>query len=387
MALLPAVWLALAAWPQAPDPQAFEGIDPKAVDRAVADGVEFLKRLKDQKGDPRTDELVLLALLTAGVAEDDPTFAAVLKRVLAAPLEATYNVSLQAMVLEKLDPQRHLPRIYECAQFLADNQCRNGQWSYGQPIAPVKAPVASPASKPKGSTRAVRKLAVAPRPPLGGPGGENQRDAGDFSNTQYAALGIRACHDAGIVFPRELVQRAREAWLDGQEKAPSGRAVATGAAPRGWAYRTQHPDAYGSMTAGGVGAVAIYDSILGIDLKRDPAVQSGLAWLARHFTVKVNPERNGNYYHHYYLYGLERAGALCGTEKLGANWWYREGAAFLLETQVRGGAWRDEGEGGNGWGESLRDTCFAILFLRRATKPLVDVASVDRLRPAANPSR
>jgi hypothetical protein len=361
-----------------PDPKAFEGLDQKEIDAAIEAGVGHLKRLKDQKGDPKTDELVLLALTAAGVAPDDPSFAAILKRMLAAPLEATYNVSLQAMVLEKLDRDKHLPRIYECAQFLADNQCRNGQWSYGQPIAAVRTPAATP--KSTGSTRAVRKVPVVPRPPLGGPGGENHRDAGDFSNTQYAALGLRACHDAGIVFPRDFVQRARQAWVDGQEKAAAGRAVATGgAAPRGWGYRMQQA-AYGSMTAGAVGALAIYDSILGIDPKRDPAVQSGLAWLASNFTVKANPGKDGNYWHHYFLYGLERTGILLGAERLGAHWWYREGAKFLLENQGRSGAWHDEGEGGNGWGEGLRDTSFAILFLRRATKPLPDVASVDRLR-------
>ena len=127
-----------------PDPKAFEGLDQKEIDAAIADGVAFLKRLKEQKGDPKTDELVLLALVAAGVPQDDPTFETILKRALAAPLEATYNVSLQAMVLEKLDSQKYLPRIFECAQFLADNQARNGQWSYGQPIAPVRPPAATP---------------------------------------------------------------------------------------------------------------------------------------------------------------------------------------------------------------------------------------------------
>jgi hypothetical protein len=67
---------------------------------------------------------------------------------------------------------------------------------------------------------------------------------------------------------------------------------------------------------------------------------------------------------------------LFGTEKVGARYWYREGVEHLLAEQERSGSWRDKG-GDNSWGESMRDTCFAILFLRRATRP-VDVASVDR---------
>ena len=339
--------------------------DPKRVDAAVADGVNYLKRLKEQKGDPKTDELVLLTFIVAGVPPDDPTFAAILGRVLAAPLQETYKVSLQAMALEKLDPRKHQLRLFECAQFLADTQCRNGQWSYGGAFVPVQGLTAA-------GRRPAAKLVVVPR----GQGGA----AGDHSNSQYAALGIRACHDAGMVFPKAFIERARQAWIDGQQKADPKRVATGGAPPRGWGYKLHHADATGSMTAGGVGAVAIYDLMLGIDWKRDPSALSGLAWLAAHFTVAANPERADGDWHHYYLYGLERAGSLFGTEKIGAHAWYRDGAKQLLDSQHAAGSWRDERNDGNGWGESLRDTCFAILFLRRATKPLVDVASVDRFR-------
>jgi len=378
--------------PEPPDPKAFEGIDPKKVDEAIESGVAFLRRLKEQKGDANTDELVAWTFLHAGVPADDPLLKTVLDRILKAPLERTYNVSLQAMVLEKLDPEAHLRRIYECAQFLADNQCRNGQWSYGAPIAPVTfTPPASPKAK---GTRAQRRIPVTRRAGgTTGKAGDNNVDSGDFSNSQYAALGIRACHDAGIVFPKAMIQEAREAWVKGQ-LASAGRkpgGVATpggGAAPRGWAYRMGRgggeggaDGAWGSMTVGGVGAVVLYDHILGTDWKRDPVVLSGMSWLAAHFKVDDNPEfvNASVRWHHYYLYGLERAGSLFGTEKIGGRYWYREGVDHLLAQQERGGSWRDQGVDGS-WGASMRDTCFAILFLRRATRP-VDVASVDRFNP------
>ena len=75
----------------------------------------------------------------------------------------------------------------------------------------------------------------------------------------------------------------------------------------------------------------------------------------------------------YYMYGLERAGMLYGTEKMGPNRWYPEGAKVLIERQGPSGAWED----GYTWNKSEWNTCFAILFLRRATRPL-DVASEDR---------
>ena len=49
------------------------------------------------------------------------------------PLEWTYDVSLQAMILEEIDRVKYQARIAQCAQFLVDNQCPNGQWSYGEP--------------------------------------------------------------------------------------------------------------------------------------------------------------------------------------------------------------------------------------------------------------
>jgi len=78
---------------------------------------------------------------------------------------------------------------------------------------------------------------------------------------------------------------------------------------------------------------------------------------------------------HYFLYAMERAGILYGTETFGAHGWYAEGARWLLETQRPDGAWLTTGTKGP---QVTWDTCFAILFLRRATRPLIDVASEDR---------
>ena len=71
--------------------------------------------------------------------------------------------------------------------------------------------------------------------------------------------------------------------------------------------------------------------------------------------------------HYYYLYGLERAGMLYGTEKFGNHNWYNEGANFLLSKQGADGKWGNR-----------KNTCFAILFLRKATRALVE--SVDKGR-------
>jgi len=371
--------------------------DPKRVDAAIDKGVQYLKAAPSPPAPngSRTDDLILLTLLHAGLPESDPAFRRYFKSVTEAKLERTYDVSLQAMALEELDRVKYQARIHQCAQFLADNQCANGQWSYGTPTAhsepvPVPTPtvtrnVATTSKRPKGIVD-FDAPPVGPRPKprvvtylrvtktREGPAG------GDNSNSQYAALGIRACHDAGIVFPKELVERARKWWVDNQEKTADKDkgAVATGLAaePRGWNY---HPTAFatisGSMTAGAVGSVVIYDSMLGQDWKKDKTVQGGLAWMAQNFSVTDNP-RLGNVAYYYYLYAVERLGILYDTRKIGTHDWYAEGAKAILEAQRADGSWDVSGfSSGN---HAAWDTCFAILFLKRATRPLQDVASVDR---------
>jgi hypothetical protein len=380
--------LAAAQEPKKMDPGAHPGVDPRRVARAIEKGINFLKT-SDSPGhnsSKSADELILLTFLHAG-AEKEARFVELFNKMLQAPLESTYSVALQAMVLEEFDRVKYQPRIHQCAQFLLDNMCANGQWSYGTPTtypgatdvprgeietAPVRKPPTKPKvlnfAEPEGQRvkpRVVARLGV-----------KKNRDGpatGDNSNSQYAALGIRACHDSGIVFPRDVIDRARKHWLDSQEKSDKN-AVATGGTgiPRGWGYSAAEGNAYGSMTAGGIGAVCIYDFILGIDFKKDSAALDGIAWLAKNMIVTDNPNRAG-WFHYYYLYGLERAGMLFDTARMGAHDWYLEGANLLLSQQRADGAWGSEDKlNPPAWG-----TCFAILFLKQATRRL-DVASTDR---------
>jgi hypothetical protein len=100
-------------------------------------------------------------------------------------------------------------------------------------------------------------------------------------------------------------------------------------------------------------------------------VAAGMDWLAKNFSVTYNPgpyehaamEMNSQHQVNYYLYGLERAATLYGTEQIGSHFWYAKGLQALIEAQKPDGSWRGE----------LKDTCFGILFLRKATRALVDV--------------
>jgi hypothetical protein len=385
--------LALALAVQVPKKKDVDQVDPVRVDLAIRKAVEFLRTAgspASHEGMADSDELILLTLLHAGVPASDPKVQELLKRILEAPIERTYKVAVQAMALEELDRVKHQKRIWQCAQFLVDNQGADGRWGYGTPTV-LGEPPAGTATPGRTASR------TEPRD-FGAPGGKpgivvrlpvkKQRDGegrGDNSNSQYAALGLKACHEAGILLPRETLERASAWWRksqvqvekeeDDDRKKPRRPAVATGpeaaAPPLGWDY-VEGRKASGSMTAGAVGALVICDALLGKPWKSDPDVAEGLAWLAKNFTVSSNPGTAGDAdWHFYYLYGLERVGMLCETDRIGTHPWYPAGAAFLLDAQKPDGSWK-AGE------EAVWDTCFAVLFLRRATRP-VDVASVDRL--------
>ncbi len=324
-------------------------------DAAVQKGVAYLRKTKlpasRHQGPMPADDLALLALLTAGVPAEDPLAAELLGRTLAAPLQRVYNVSLHAMVLQKLGGHRE--RLAACAQFLIDNQTADGRWPYGNPTLPL----------PPGA---------APKQTRTGQAGPNN------SCTLFAAMGLRACAEAGLRIPRETLERGAQAWRNSQQ--PDADAGFPDRA--GWCYLREEKDhhPYGSMTAGGLGALATLDLLAGRDPMKDPAAMKGLNWLTYHFTVMENfgpvedlmaqeivsdtPAPMTEFF--YYLWALERVGGTLGLVKLGDRDWYHEGAHELLQLQKPDGHWSS----GVKRCEPVWDTCYAILFLMRPTRPM-----------------
>jgi hypothetical protein len=363
-----------------------QAVDEAKVDQAIKKGVEFLRTAKSpdfHNGYHNSDVLILWTFIHAGVPQDDPKFKSLLQSVMSEPLEKTYKVSLLAMCLEEIDRVGHQEKIAQCAQFLVDNQCRNGQWSYGSPteyakdlkVPAVPKPVVSADGKggpgvtlaKDGKPKILQHVAV--KKMKEGP------DSGDNSNSQYAALGLRACYDAGVTLPENVVVLAVKWWRESQFKDPKKdekKAVASGPAlsgkVEGWNYKDENAQAdkppYHAMTAGGVGALVIYDYMLDRKWKDDSHVKGGMNWLTVHYQVQA--------WNTYYLYGLERAAILFGTEKIGDHFWYAEGAAALIDAQQGDGSWGKDTE----WFNTTWDTCFSVLFLRRATRALV--ASEDK---------
>ena len=354
-----------------------------AIDRGAAWLVDLSKGGKipvlntAHAGELTYQELVLYTMLYAGVPETDPEYQKLLQDMLTRELKRTYCVALQAMALHHIDPELYQGRIAQCAQFLVDNQCDNGQWSYGNP---VKLDVLTPTPSPK--RKDVESGTARPGSAGGGPDASGQVVApakkekrasskalkpvlikqrgkgppsGDNSNTQYAALGLRACFESGIVIEPKVLQLAHDWWEQAQNTMG------------GWHYGGASGEPYGSMSAGGLGSLCIYRYYLKKPGKGEKRIEDGAAWLGREFVVGKNPKAPAGHeqWIYYYLYGIERAGALYGTNFFGGHDWYNEGAEWILAQQAPDGHW-------NG---NCADTCWAILFLRRATQPLKKVFS------------
>ena len=179
----------------------------------------------------------------------------------------------------------------------------------------------------------------------------------DLSNTQYALLGLRAAHKAGVeVGDRAFWVRIARALIDDQGSYG------------GFGYRNaSNPNS--SMTTAGLTGLLVCRDILethnerGLRHEVRGRINRGFDWLASHWSVTQvmtpNGPRPGWYY--YYMYGLERVGAFDGRDKIGEHHWHTEGARELIRNQ------RDNGS----WDNSETSTCFALLFCRRGSRVTV----------------
>src|SRR5262249_38939094 len=190
----------------------------------------------------------------------------------------------------------------------------------------------------------------------------------DNSNTQFALLALWVARRHGV--PCD--------WAIGRVEQ---RLRATQRPHGGWTYRYppavtdpgvfRSPDYQPSpqMTCAGLLGLALAHAVTADnpkapkrDLKADEAVKNGFLALGAVIDAPSgNPgrmDKPGKLY--YFLWSLERMAVLYDLKTIGGKDWYRWGAEILLANQQGSGAWHGEYSAGG------CDTCFALLFLKRA---------------------
>jgi hypothetical protein len=364
--------LAGAAATFADDPtRAAPGVDQTKIDAACKKAGDWLLD-KVKKGlPPLADksglhtgqtykELALYALLYAGnVGHDDPELAKLALDIGDDDLYHTYGTAIRAQALQKFDAVKFQSFIRNCGQFLIDNQGQDGYWGYSAKVELAKPTIPSldPAKVASGAKagaivavgagRATTTKTIITRRGWG--------KSNDNSNTQYALLGLAACMAAGLWPPNDAFDLA-EKWFTAEQDNDGG-----------WNYKEHGSNSYGSMTAGGVSSLSIILRAKGNQEPwKDIRIQKALKWLGDNLSFGGNPKGN-NRWHFYWIYGVERAGSLAGVEWFGDRPWFKEGCDWLLSNQKGDGSFGDDKDAG----DKVSDTCWAILFLRRATRGIV----------------
>ncbi len=325
---------------------------------AVSRGISYLKQASREEKEPGESALAVLALTKAGVSADDPSIAPYLKNMLKPFSGSSYNsrrsgghevyeAAVLLMALISLQDNEYREQIQAVANFLIGRQKQNGSWDYPH------------------------------------------RSAGDTSIAQYAVLALWEAENAGVRIPPQVWDRAARWFLSVQ--APGGS----------WNYHRDEgarwPETI-SMTAAGVGSLYICQMQLapyrrqtatpsplltpllegqqiykvGVSEQAiNEAVRKGLNWIGSNYTTSAGSNLIGQTVY-YMLYGVERAGALAKSDRIGNLDWYGAGRQYLLSSQTGGGGWSAQYGG-------VANTSWALLFLIRATEQSVRRIEVERL--------
>lgn len=252
--------------------------------------------------------LVLYALSSSGLPEDDPVIRKGADFLDKAVSTSTYEEGLVLCALGKINPGKYGKRMQIALRNLISWQGKDGGWGYGMPI-----------------TRS------------------------DESCSQYAVLGLSAAAEAGLDIPGKVLEDAKKYYLKQQHSNGS------------WGYVGTEGTL--SMTCAGLASLTLLGEKPDIPVpercgtyRGSLEMRKGLQWLGAHsknFLSKV--ERYPNGYGYYALYGMERVGILNGIREFGDTDWYAAGCLNVLEKQR--------------WALKVTDMAFVLLFIARNAAP------------------
>ena len=319
------------------------------VDAAIDRGVAYLLSEQSRDGSwgglqprwPRgITELAAYTLLKSGLDREHQALRRARAYLLARPTSLTYPLSLELLVLAAMGYEEDEPAMERALEALLEIRTRSG-WNY------------------PGDYKDGAWVGNWPDP--------------DFSNLHYAVFGLGAADDRGLKLPRGLWDDVLDAillHLNEPEEALGRNDEAVEVA--GYAYRLPGRGTKASLVAAGAAMLAVCRDAPSADYSKrrlreiERAVELNRNWL----DTKLEIGRNvgSDLFQYYWLLSLERAISLHGWEELAGLPVYRSGAAWICDAQRDDGSWRDGKTTGH-LAEAHSDTCFALLFLLRATRP------------------
>jgi hypothetical protein len=353
------------------------------IDAAIDAGIAYLRESEDALSDSQyavsyrggTECLVFYTLLMSGVPKDDPFIARLEPIVVATARESdqTYTLALATVGLLAQDAKRHAPVITELVARLDAGQRKGdqrGSGAYGYVL---------PRERTGSGTKATKKSVQLAH-------WDAPSNWWDNSNTQYAILALRAAADHGFAIDAKVFERSARHFLR-QKRGDGGAAYSDSIRER----------SYLSMTAGVFGSLqmcvdalerAATADIAELRQQSDRAIERATKWLEEN--MRFPPD--GSSWPFYALYAVERFGHHADSKTFGKRDWYAEGARFLVDIQLDDGAFataslvpsRPRGAVPRGRGllgkknrvlpnaprvvaGDVVDTCFALLFLKRAS--------------------
>jgi hypothetical protein len=321
--------------------------------------------------------LAALTLLECDVPATDAAIVQAVKALRPATLDLTdtYSLALAILFLDRLDDPGDVPLIQSLAVRLLAGQDAQGGWTYDCPpigrdeVRRLKAliqnrrePIVRP-DPPRPAER--RSLPREIQDQLRQVNPKGQRTQGDNSNTKFATLALWVARRHGMPVENALARVEARFRTSQNGDGGWGYTLAAPGVPR-QSFATMTCAGLLGLTMGHVGAreAAPAASPSSGDLAQDTSIRAGLLLLGSLIGRPMDQEGQVPWFNprgddYYFLWALERVAVAYGLKTIGNKDWYAWGTELLLVRQQRDGAWDGQ------YGESV-DTCFALLFLRRA---------------------
>jgi hypothetical protein len=351
-------------------------VDQTRVDEAIERGAKYLLHAPLVELRVGAQALAGLTLLHCGRSKDEPAvvkLAAEVRRQ-APQLTMTYDLASCVLFLDRLGEPDDRELIRSIALQLIAAQGPQGGWDYTSRVLDQDERTQLLAALASGSRSANPDAKAASAPPsqarTSGSGSEapvlqyhlgmqlpNQSpDRSDNSLTQFAILALWTAQKYDVPVDRSL------AFVEARFRASQSEDGAWGYT---WRSNSTYPD---SMTCAGLLGLAVGRGSAAADRTGDPAagdeaIDKGLTYVGKRLAAFRKRFAADSYGELYFLWTLERMAVAYDLKSISGIDWYAWGAPIILDRQTGAGGWHEV----HG---AVPDTCFALLFLKRANLAL-----------------